>query len=296
MGRIERCFRLAREQRRPALMTYLVAADPSIEMTRRLAVELRRAGTDLIELGVPCSAPNLDGKVIRAANRRGLRNTTRLADIFELVSGLRKELECPIILLAYAQSLSRYGPQEFARHAAAAGVDGVIVPDLAIDAASTWKTQARRAGLAPIFLIPAACEARHARRLACLSSGFVYCAAHHGPTGVRASLADDLFERLATLRQLTRKPVAVGFGISTPAHVRQLAPHVDGIIVGSAIVRIIARHADHPDLVSRLGKFVFSLSRVRATVASPWERPRMRRARNSSRCSVVDERTHRCNV
>ena len=240
-------------------MTYVTAGDPSLAGTRRLVVEAARRGADVVELGVPFSDPLADGPVIQRAAARALAAGTTLARVLETVATLRAETPVPLVLMTYYNPVLAFGLKAFARTAADAGVDGLIVVDLPLEEADPLDAEALAAGLDLIQMVAPTSPPARARALARRSRGFVYVVSLTGITGERRELPPDLAAQIRTLRLVTTKPVCVGFGVSTPAHVAAVGGLADGAAVGSAIVRLIEQHAGAHDLVARVGDFVASL-------------------------------------
>jgi tryptophan synthase alpha chain len=242
-ARIRAAFELAAAASRTALVPYLVAGRPSRGAFVELLAQVDAAGADVIEVGVPFSDPLADGAVIRDATRGALDDGMNVAGVLELVREVRSRgITTPIILMGYVNPLLAYGIDAFCRDAAAAGVDGLIVPDAA--ELTELDDAARVHGLGMTMLVtPLSSDARIAE-LAERSTGFLYAVASTGTTGARTDVADATIELLERARGLAgRVPVAVGFGISTPQHVARLAPHADGVIVGSALVDLVERDA-----------------------------------------------------
>lgn len=255
MSRIASVFDRLRAARRPALMPFLVAGDPDLRTTSRAVEALVHAGADLIELGVPFSDPIADGPVNQRAYSRALAAGVMLGDVLDGVRHLRARVAVPIVLLSYYNPLLQYGLQRFCADAAAAGVDGLVVPDLPPDEAGELLAPARAASLDVSFLLaPTSTDAR-IRLAAERSSGFIYCVSLIGVTGVRDRLSGEVEGLVGRIRQLTTLPVCVGFGVSTPEQAREVGAVADGVIVGSAIVALL----EQPDGEERLVEFAGSL-------------------------------------
>lgn len=262
MNRIDQCFEKLRASGGKALIPFLTAGDPDLTTTSELAWALEGAGADLLELGVPFSDPLADGTTIQRASQRALENGVTLKGVIGLVEQIRAQSHMPIILMSYMNPILRMGAREFASRASAAGVDGIIIPDLPPEEAQELQSSCAAAMIHTIFLAaPTSTDAR-LRRIAKSSQGYIYYVSLKGVTGARERLQDDLEVSISRLRQFTDKPVAVGFGISTPGQVSQVAPLVDGIIVGSAIVERIERRRNHPEMVGEVAEFVRSLKRA----------------------------------
>ena len=224
------------------LIPYITAGDPDLETTGALVCELERAGADLIELGVPFTDPLADGPSVQAATERALRNGVTLDQIFSLVEDLRRRTQIPIVLMTYYNPAFRYGLERVADRARQVGVDGFIMTDLPPEEAADWKAIADEHGLGTVFLLAPTSTPERISLGARMSSGFVYCVSRTGVTGARAELPADLRDLLERIRAATDRPIAVGFGVSTPEHVRQITQWADAAVVGSAIVDLVGEH------------------------------------------------------
>jgi len=242
-----------------ALVPYVTAGDPHLEMTEQLVLEFVRQGADLVELGVPFSDPMADGPANQLAAERALKSGTSLRQILHLVQRLRQTVTVPLILFTYYNPIFRYGGARFADDARAAGVDGVLCVDLPPEEADELKQETDRTDLDLIFLLAPTSSLVRARKVLTRARGFVYYVSVTGVTGVRDALPEDLGEMVRRIRAISPVPVGVGFGISSPSQAAQVAALADAVIVGSAISRIIETHCDQPDLVARAGAFVGSL-------------------------------------
>lgn len=257
MSRISNRFAELKAQNKTGLVVYIMAGDPDLDTTRRLILELEQAGADVIELGVPFTDPLADGPSIQAANERALASGTKLEDILAMVKDLRAETQIPILLMTYYNPIFCAGQERVANAATDAGVDGMLITDLPPEEAADWKAAANAAGLDTIFLLaPTSTEDRI--HIACsMASGFVYCVSRTGVTGVRTDLPEDLHGLLSRINACTDQPVAVGFGVSTPEHVRQIGEWCNAAVVGSAVVNLIAKEGK--DSVAAVGKYVREL-------------------------------------
>lgn len=259
MSRLETTFGRLRDGGQKALITYIMAGDPSLQDTERLVPELERAGADVIELGVPFSDPIADGPVIQQAADRALRGGTSLRGILAAVARLRTVTQIPIVLMAYYNTIHAFGTEDFCHDAVKSGVDGLIVPDMPPDEADPILGPARDAGLNVIFLLaPTSTPARRGL-VTKQSRGFLYYVSLTGITGAPLSDVAGIRENVSRIRQQSRLPIAVGFGVATPEDAARVGRVADGVIVGSAIVRQIAQHAQDPQMVERVGSFVRSL-------------------------------------
>lgn len=262
MSRIPDAFARARKEERAALVAYLMAGDPDLDTSEKLALACIRGGANLLELGVPFSDPIADGPEIQAAGQRALKAGTRPRDVLDLAARLRRESDVPLVLMTYLNPILALGTKAFAARAAAAGVDGVIVPDLSLEESGELGGILEAAHLDLIQLVAPSTPDARARAIGAASRGFLYVVARYGTTGTRTGLPDDLGPRLAALRSETTLPLAVGFGVSTSDHVRALtALGADGIVVGSAIVSQAARGARPDDLESFVAGLASGLHR-----------------------------------
>ncbi len=222
-----------------------MAGDPDLATSERLALACIRGGANLLELGIPFSDPIADGPEIQAAGQRALEAGTRPRDVLELAARLRRESDVPLVLMTYMNPILAMGMKRFAEQSASAGVDGVIVPDLSLEESTELRGTLDDVYLDLIQLVAPSTEEPRAAAIGAASRGFLYVVARYGTTGVRSDLPEDLRARLAALHRVSPLPLAVGFGVSTPDHVRALVSSgADGIVVGSAIVRKAAEGSD----------------------------------------------------
>jgi tryptophan synthase alpha chain len=259
MTRLATTFQRLRASGARALVTYFTAGDPSLEATARLAAEAERRGADVIELGVPFSDPLADGPVIQRAGQRALAAGASLARVLETVQTLRAEVRAPIVLLTYYNPVLAFGLRPFAEAAAKAGVDGVIVADLPPEEAGPLGAEAEPVGLDVVHLAAPTSTTDRLRLIARRSRGFIYLVSLTGVTGERAALSRELEAQVRALRLVTTKPVCVGFGIGRPEQVAAVGRLADGVIVGSAIVRLVEERAGSPTLVADVGDFIAAL-------------------------------------
>ncbi|MCZ6634472.1 MAG: tryptophan synthase subunit alpha [bacterium] len=259
MSRIAHMFARLKAEDQSGFIAYIVAGDPTLEITRALVPELERRGVDLIELGVPFSDPMADGIAIQEGAQRALRNNVSLEDILNLVEEIRAETQIPLVFMTYFNPVYRYGLQRFADRAKAVGVDGVLAVDLPPEEAVEYKQMMDGRGLDTIFLVAPTSRDDRIRLISSCTTGFVYYVSSMGVTGERERLADTIGSKVKQIRTHTSNPVAVGFGISRPDQVREVAGYADAVVVGSAIVRRVGAHEGEPDLVSKVGAFVETL-------------------------------------
>ena len=240
--RIAARFALLKKKKRPGLVTFVTANDPTPDVFREILEGMPSAGADLIEIGVPFSDPMADGPAIQLSSQRALKHGTKIADVLAAVKSFREtEIDTPIILMGYYNPIYHYGPQEFAQDAAAAGVDGVIVVDLPPEEAGELTVHLRANNVHMIFLTAPTSSDQRLPAILKEASGFVYYVSITGVTGTATASESAVKDAVARLRKHTDLPIAVGFGIRTPEQARAIAAHADAAVVGSAIVDIIAK-------------------------------------------------------
>jgi tryptophan synthase alpha chain len=261
MSRIDQTFRRLRNQDQKALIPFVVAGDPDLKVTEALVCEMAERGADIIELGVPFSDPLADGPTIQNGSHRALKNGTSVEEIFNLAKRL-KGITSPLVLMTYYNPAFQYGLKAFAKECRRGGVDGVIIPDLPPEEAGPWVKEARKMDLDTIFLIAPTSPLDRIKKISRLCRGFIYSVSVTGVTGVRRGLPEGLEGSIRKIREQSEKPIALGFGISGPKQVREIIRYVDGVIVGSAIVKIIEENLGHPNLIGKVGDFVSSLTRA----------------------------------
>jgi tryptophan synthase alpha chain len=248
------------QHRKKALIAYLTAGDPSPARTPALVEALVRGGADLIELGVPFSDPIADGPVIQRAGERALKTGTTLETVLDIARQIRAKSEVALLLFTYLNPVLRYGLDRLGKDAAAAGIDGCLLIDASVEEAESYATAMHAHGLDTVFLAAPTSTQRRLELVARYSTGFVYLVSRTGVTGERDSLSASVAGLIRSVRAVTPLPLAVGFGISKPEHVAELAPQVEGIVVGSAIVRIIEQNS--PTLESDLENYARSLKQA----------------------------------
>ena len=241
-SRIESKFRELEARRAKGLVVYLTAGDPTLEATAGLLAAVERGGADLIELGVPFSDPLADGPVIQRASERALRAGATLRRILESLPRWREGVHAPVILFSYYNPILRYGLENFARDAARAGADGALVVDLTPEEGEAYVAAMRAQKLDTVFLASPTSSGERLKRVAQLSSGFLYLISRTGVTGERSEIASTVGPLVERARRFTSLPLAVGFGLSTPAQVREVQALADAAVVGSAVVRAIHDH------------------------------------------------------
>ncbi|MFM2093950.1 MAG: hypothetical protein RIS70_1074 [Planctomycetota bacterium] len=261
MSAIDRVFEDYRKQNRRLIVPFITAGDPDLEFTGNLLVELASQGCPIIEIGVPYSDPIADGPVIQASYTRALANRITVEQILDTLSSVRsRHKACVVTMVSYA-IVHRMGLEHYVSKAKSAGVHGLIVPDLLVEESQSLASICAKHEMSLIQLVTPTTPRERALRIAEASSGFLYYVSVTGITGERQSLPKDLAENVAWLRSRTKLPICIGFGISSPDHIRNLAPSADGLIVGSAIVRRIENcpPADRPNRIREIGEYVGSL-------------------------------------
>lgn len=261
IDRIDGLFARCRQENRAALILYITSGFPDEATTRRLLPVLAEAGCDLIELGVPFSDPIADGPVIQKASVVALERGMTCTKALDILKDFRASHSTPVILFGAWNPFLRRGVKNAVADAVAAGADGYLVPDLPVEESAEMREACRRAGLHLVAFIAPTTPDERVAMIASHGSGFLYCFALKGITGVRSSVGEDVFPYLERIRRQTDLPRALGFGIGTPEHVAALAPHCEGVVVGSALVALIERCTrEGLDLEREVGAYVRSLA------------------------------------
>lgn len=258
--RISKLFERLRQERRAGFIAYITAGDPSPADTPNLVAALERGGADLIELGVPFSDPIADGPVIQRGSDRALKAGTNVVTVLKIAAEIRKRSQIPLLLFTYLNPVLRYGLDALARDAKASGIDGCLMTDLSVEEADRYVAAMRAHGLDTIFLAAPTSTDRRRRLVAKYSTGFVYLVSRTGVTGEQESVADAVEPLVKSMRQVTDLPLAVGFGISSAAQVRAVGSIADAVVVGSALVRTIEKHAASPNLAAEVEAFTRELT------------------------------------
>jgi len=243
-SRIEKTFKKLKKQGKKAFIPYIMAGDPSLDATKQIVLLFEECGADIIELGVPFSDPLADGPTIQQAAERALQNGVTLKKVIALAEDLRQVTQIPLILMTYFNPVMKYGVDNFVRDAAHAGVDGVIIPDLPPDEAGDLLSIANPASLNVIFLLAPTSTDERIKKVIKASRGFIYYVSITGITGGDLLLDGSLHASISKIQHFTNKPVAVGFGVSTPGEASEVARLADGVIVGSAIIK---KYRESPD-------------------------------------------------
>ena len=256
MSRIEQAFSRLRAENRTGLVTYVTAGDPSMAATADILQTLARSGADVLEVGVPFSDPLADGPVIQRATERALAAGATLGGVLDMLARVRDQIDAPIVIFSYANPILRMGLDGFARRAREAGVDGVLTLDVPPEEADEWRQRFGTAGIDTIFLLSPTTADDRIRRAAALGSGFLYGISRLGVTGARDEVADSAAELAARVRAATDMPLALGFGVSRPEHVRAIGDIADAAVVGSALVNVIAEQGGSPNLLAEVERYV----------------------------------------
>jgi tryptophan synthase alpha chain len=264
MNRVDKKFRELRSQKKPAFIPFITAGDPDLQTTRDLILEFEKRGADIIELGIPFSDPIADGPIIQASYHRALVKGVKVANVFDMVAKLRSESEIPIVSMVSYSIVFKGGCERFVEKAIQAGLDGLTIPDLPVEENDELFEIARKKDFKIVcFVAPTTTDQRMAL-IARKSQGFLYYISVVGITGIRDKISEDVVQNINKLKQMTNIPIAVGFGVSTPEHAKLIGRVSDGVIVGSAIVKEMEKHANgffDKKTIKSIGEFVGALVR-----------------------------------
>jgi tryptophan synthase alpha chain len=275
MNRIDNCFARLRSEKRKGFIPYICAGDPSFEKTVDLARALEKAGAHIIELGVPFSDPLADGIVNQLAAQRALAAGATVRGVLECVREIRRNSEVPMVLYTYLNPIFQFGFEKFHSEAQTAGVDGLLILDLPPEEAvnarkldclkqssseAVERGNVERDNVFHIRLIAPTTSPERIKKIAAKAKGFLYYVSREGVTGEQKTISSTLGETITQLRGVTSLPIAVGFGISTPEQAREVASHADAVVVGSAIVDLIAKHGKGSELIEKVSVFARSIS------------------------------------
>lgn len=258
MNRINLKFKDLRENNEKALITFITAGDPDIETTIALVLEMEKAGADIIELGIPYSDPVADGEVIQASSQRALNNGIKIKDIMEAVKAIRTQSQVPLVYLVYYNCIFKYGIERFIKHCNEAGIDGLIIPDLPLEERGEIIEFADENN---VYIIPMVAPTSEERIKGILNNGkgFVYCVSTNGVTGTRDKVSTDLNSYMNFIREYSKIPRAIGFGVSNAEMARDFSKFAEGVIVGSAIIKRIAAASNKEEAVEGAVAFVKEL-------------------------------------
>ncbi|MBF0618981.1 MAG: tryptophan synthase subunit alpha [Candidatus Omnitrophica bacterium] len=260
MNRIDLKFQQLRKAGKKAFIAYITAGYPSLEATEALVLALEESGADIIELGIPFSDPMADGPTIQEASFKALENGTTVRKILDMVRAIRRVSNIPLALMTYYNPVFHVGDAHFVEAAAAAGIDGLIIPDLPPDEAKELRAACLAHDVANIFFLSPTTTAARIAPIAKASTGFIYFVSVAGVTGSRKSIPAEIARDIRAAKKVTDKPVCIGFGVSTPEEVKAMANISDGVIVGSAIIKEITKHSGQKDMPARVAAFVQKLS------------------------------------
>lgn len=259
-NRIDITFADLKKNKKKAFVAYITAGDPNLDTTLSIMHLFAQKGVDIIELGVPFSDPIGDGPVNQAAAQRAIHSGTTLAKIFQMVKNFRKTCNIPVVLFSYLNPIHEFGIDHFAQAAKNANIDAVLLVDGPFDMCSDLKQNLNREGIHTIYLAAPTTSIERLKEITCNTGGFLYYISSLGVTGIRQSFSQDIGPRLKKIQSLTDKPICVGFGISTPQDAQKMARFCNGVIVGSAFVKIIAEHqADIKTMLDKLDSFTHSM-------------------------------------
>jgi tryptophan synthase alpha chain len=268
-NRIDDCFARLRSEKHKGFIPYICAGDPTLKGTVDLAFALEEAGADVLELGLPFSDPLADGIVNQLAAQRSLAAGATVRGVFDCVREIRRKSQIPIVLYSYLNPIFQFGAEKFHREAEDAGIDGLLILDLPPEEdlseldrlkQSSSRERVAEQNVIHIRLIAPTTPADRMEKIAKSAKGFLYYVSREGVTGARDSIATSLPQKVADLRKISDLPIAVGFGISNPEQAREVAQHADAIVVGSAIVDLIAKHGGKPEMVEKVGAFARDLA------------------------------------
>ena len=256
MSRINQVFAQLKQLGRPGLIPFITAGDPDLVASVELVRTLAAAGADVVELGFPFSDPSADGPIIQASSERSLAAGASLAGVLQLVAEVRKECQVPIVLMGYYNPVYRYGVERFALDAAASGVDGLLLVDLPPEESAEVLPSLQKNGIDMITLLAPTTPPDRMKDLAQLGSGYLYYVSMTGVTGSRRLDPEDIRQAVSEVRQLSPIPVGVGFGITTAEDAATVGSYADAVVVGSALVKIIAKYGRSPELQQKVYSFV----------------------------------------
>lgn len=236
MNKISKAF-----ENKKAFVAFVTGGDPDVETTEKLIIAMAQSGVDLIEIGIPFSDPVAEGPVIQEADERALANGCTVDDLFEMVKRVRTKIDIPLLFMTYANPVFAYGKERFMKNCQDCGIDGIIVPDLPFEEKDELASECQKYGITQISMIAPTSKER-IETIAKESEGFIYCVSSLGVTGMRNEIQSNVAGMIDQVRTISATPCAVGFGISTPEQAKQMSLVSDGIIIGSAIVKIVAQH------------------------------------------------------
>jgi len=262
MNRINKLFKDLKQKQKKALIIYLTAGYPNLKATEKLIREFEKKGADLIEIGIPFSDPLADGPTIQKASQYALKEGANVRAILRMARSVRKKVGLPLVFMTYYNPVMRYGIKNFVKDSKKAGLDGIIIPDLPPEESKELTGISKKEGFSVVFLAAPTSTKERLRTIASKTSGFIYYVSLTGVTGARKRLPQDIIANVKRLKRITKKPVCVGFGISEPQQAKRISKLADGIIVGSAVIKIIEKNQGKKDLYEKAGAFVAKLARA----------------------------------
>jgi tryptophan synthase alpha chain len=262
MGRIEEKFNELKATGKKALVVYLTAGDPDLEKTREFVLAMDRAGVDICEIGVPFSDPTADGPIIQAASQRALKGGANLRKILKMIKKIRNISQIPIVLFGYYNPIYSYGNRKFAAAARDAGVDGILVVDLPPEESEELKIYTDPLGMDFISLIAPTTSNARIEEIVNNASGFLYYISITGVTGTAKPSVENVKADIKRIRRLSNLPVVVGFGITSPEQAGQIAPLADGVVIGSAIVKMIEKNSSEKNLLQIVSSFAMEVKKA----------------------------------
>lgn len=251
MNRIQKAF-----ENKKAFIPFVTCGDPDLETTKETIRQMVKNKADIIELGIPFSDPTAEGPVIQEANIRALKNKITTDDVFEMVKAIRKEVDIPFVFMTYANVVFSYGAEDFMKKCNEVGIDGLILPDVPYEEKEEFIDVCKEYGVTLISMVSPTTDKRIAK-IAKEAEGFIYVVSSLGVTGTRSTITTDLDSIIANIRANTNVPCAIGFGISTPKQADEMSKKADGVIVGSAIVKYLAKYGQ--EAPNKIGEYVKSM-------------------------------------
>ena len=258
-NRIEKTFAELKKFEKKALIAFITGGDPDIETTEKLVLAMEEAGADIIEIGIPFSDPVAEGIVIQEADARALAGGCTVDKLFDMVKRLRETTNIPLLFMTYANPIYAYDKERFMQKCKEVGIDGIIVPDVPFEEKDEFESECNRYDISLISLI-APTSGKRAEEIAREAQGFLYCVSSLGVTGMRSDINTNIAELITQVKKVSSIPCAIGFGISTPEQAREMAEISDGVIIGSAIVKLIAEFGR--DSVRPVREFVGGIKRL----------------------------------
>lgn len=260
-NRIDLKFQELKELNKKAMIAFVTSGYPDINTTEDIILKIASSGSDIIELGIPYSDPIADGPIIQTASAKALKNGIKIDDIMGMVSNVRKKTEVPLVYMTYFGNVYKYGVERFMKSSKEVGTDGVIIPDLPVEERSEIVKVASKYGVHIIPLVAPTSENR-IKSIVKEASGFIYCVSTNGVTGMRSKLAGNLEEYISLVSKYTEVPKCIGFGVSNAEMAKNIKSYCDGVIIGSAIMKIIEEETDKEKMLNKVGKFVYSIKEV----------------------------------